>query len=286
MGECQRLGLHLANIDASVMKLRRSFGIRAFTLIELLAAMAVLALVLAFLVQLSSQTMTATRSSHQQMEASQKGRVVLDSLSADLANLVAQNGLGILVKEGGGNVELAFLTRSRGPKGSATRFLAVAYVLNGNELQRKTAPIDWGAIVLPDSALQAVTSPSSTSVLATGILRFNATATLDDGSIVTISGLPASAKQTNGSSFVQLLPSVSPTSPLLPKVVSLTAAVAPLSEKNLQLAGDMATKLGDLEDGKTALAVWNSSITLGKLAALPAPAVAGLQLSQQTYEIK
>lgn len=268
------------------MGMRRTFSVRAFTLIELLAAMAVLALVLAFLVQLASQTMTATRSSHQQMEASQQGRIVLDSLSADLANLVAQNGLGILAKETGGNVELAFLTRSRGPKGSPTRFLAVAYVLNGNDLQRQTFPIDWDTVVLPDTALLAVTSPSSISVLASGILRFNATATLDDGDIVTLSGLPASAKQTNGSAFVQLVPSIPPVSSLLPKVASLTVAVAPLSEKNLQLAGDMAVKLGDLENGKTALAVWSSSIALGKLASLPAPAVAGLQLSQQTYEIK
>ncbi len=259
---------------------------RGFTLIEMLAAMAVLALVLTFLVQLSGQTMTATRSSHQQMEASQQGRAVLDSMNADLSNLVSQNGLGLLARENGGNIELAFLTRSRGPKTTPTRFLAVAYVLQGNNLVRQTAPIDWDSVVDPLSAMAAVSSPTSTSILATGVLRFDATLTLDNGNMVTFSSLPASAKKTLNTAFAQLIPSSSPVIASLPRVKSATVAVAPLSSQNIKLAGNMAAILGDLQDGKTALAVWSENIALGKLAELPRPAVAGLQLAQQTYEIK
>lgn len=265
-------------------KLQR--GRLAFTLVEMLSAMAILALMLTSVFKLMGHTLMATRLSHQQMEASQQGRSVLDSLNADLCSLVAQDGLGILLRENNGSVELAFLTRSRGPKGTATRFLAVAYLLDGNNLVRQTAPIDWNALVLPDTALTAVNAPVSTSVLATGILRFGTTITLNDGNVVTIDQLPDSAKAAGSSPFVQLLPSEGQVQSAYPKVESLTVATAMLSEQNLKLAGDMATKLGKLEEGKTALAVWSANSTASKLQGVPPPVIAGLQLAQQTFEIK
>lgn len=264
----------------------------AFTLVELLVAMSLVTLVLAFVVKLSDQVLEATRSVSQQMEASQQGRMVLDSLNADLNDLVSQNGLGLLARRNNGNLELVFLTQSRGPKGAATRFLAVAYLLDGHNLVRRTTPIDWNTSTSPDSALVAVTAPLSTSILATGMLRFDITLTLDDGKVVTFESLPTSAIEVSASEanqeppFVKLISGATSTQAGAPKISSFTVAVAPLSRQNIKLAEDMGSKLGDLEDGKSALFVWSGNLTPSKLPGVPLPAIAGLQFSQQTYDLK
>jgi len=162
----------------------------AFTLVELLVAIAVMILILGIMVQVSSGTLLATKGISQKMEAGEGARAVLGSLGADLASLAKAQGLTVFVSSSPGvssstpNSVLAFITQSRGPN-TSTRFVSVTYQLSTTgQLTRYSQPIVWTDQNLVSDAVSATSPAAPTfSVLAQGILRFEAVAVLDDGTL-------------------------------------------------------------------------------------------------------
>lgn len=180
----------------------------AFTLVELMVAIAVMSLILVIMTQISTGTMQATNRVTQKMEGGEGAGAVFASLRADLANLDAGQGMTMFSSYSGANYDtvLAFITQSRGPNppsGVSYRFISVAYQLNSTtgELERFVYPITWTDQGLVSDAINTIangtgSTPTSTySVLAQGVLRFQAMAVLDNGNIEPLSSstMPSAA---------------------------------------------------------------------------------------------
>jgi hypothetical protein len=256
----------------------------------------VLTLLMGLLLQIFSGTMRATQNSHRQMVASRQARLVLDPLRKDLACLVTQGEPGTLyVKQDTttANATLAFLTRNRGPQGVTDyRFLAVAYLLEGTEMKRKSAPVTWTQLDLMTQALSAVTAPSE-SPLSISILRFQVMVVLDDGSTVPLSAsgswkLTKVQDQTVPSGFSALRLADGTVVAGSPKVRALTVAVAAMDDAVLRMPGatNIATSLPEPPAGKTPHESWNTLINSGALNSYPKQAVSTMRIVQVTMPLR
>jgi len=238
---------------SSAMKRRRKSGRRGFSLVELLVAMAVLALLMVLLLQVAGHTLQASRVTTQQLDATQSAREALDVLTSDLAHGVLTEGAAILYQAT--PLRLAFLTRGRGPGGTPSRFLAVDYQLgvSGNEaghLLRSYAAVPWTNADLPGAA--AAASGGTEALLAEGILQWSIQAVLDDGSVSTLANLPASAHAGTGSNYAgkalpsdwsALVPSVAPVDAATPRVRALRVAIAAVDVQNFALLNEAQRRL-------------------------------------------
>lgn len=144
----------------------------AFTLIELLVSMAVLALILAMLVQVVNGILESTRTQTQQMDSVATARRALDVMAVDLQNAVVGENSAILVPSSSGSGTLfASLTTRRAPAASpASRFLAVGYTLNAsNQLYRSYAAVNYTNTDLLAATASVITA-LPVEPLANGIL--------------------------------------------------------------------------------------------------------------------
>lgn len=265
---------------------------RAFTLLEVLVAVAVLGILLVLLVQIADNAVHAVHTSRQQISATQQARAVLDALESDFGGLVVENGLPVFAKPSlpQGNSELVFFTRGRGPSGTPDfRFTAVAYRLENTELIRSWSSVAWSDSDLVQRLASAPAS-SSRSVLARGILRFEAVAVRKNGESVPLA--QAGRATLLGMAIPGGLLALDRTTPPAPsaseQIVSVTIAVAAIDEQNLQLPGvlEMAEKLGDPAAGEAPLEAWKQRLNSGALDDIPAPARHALRLSQQTFSVE
>lgn len=173
-------------------------ALRAFTLVELLVAMAVMALVLAMALQLTNGLLEGLRVQNQQMDSVASARRALDVLAADLENSKIDNHSSLLVPTASGSDLFALLTRRRGTNGAPDhRFLAVRYSTNTNgALIRSYGSVGFSASDLLQQTLDA-TVPNAASApslhpLASGILGIDIRA-LGDGSEAYPFGLTAAS---------------------------------------------------------------------------------------------
>ena len=288
----------------------------AFTLVELLTAMGIIALMLALVLQISGGALRTTRLAREQINANQNCRSVTDALASDLASVVTQNGAPILVNcdaDQGYNLQLAFITARRAStsSGADSRWLAVAYQLVNHQVIRRVAPVPWSQTNYVNAINDAINNPAY-SVIASSVLRFEGVVVLDapatDGTAtnniepLTSPGAWLSDKTANGTT---VSPPVSPTSlalvltdtpvvPATPRTQSLIVAVAAVDSPSFQILDgsgrldDFVNTLqgGALLAGKTPADVWNGPVAKGQLANFPRPPVEALQMLQRTYNLR
>lgn len=166
---------------------------RGFTLLEVLVAMAVLALLLALLFQIVEHTLRSTRAAGGQLETYSTARRTLDAMDADFLRSVTTGGAGVLIRpDSSGQMNaLAFLVHGRGPSASpehaAPRFLAVSYwwdSAKGGTVRRGYAPVAANSTNLP-AATVAAFEPTAhpAAALGDGILRSLILYELNDGTV-------------------------------------------------------------------------------------------------------
>jgi len=266
---------------------------RGFTLVEILVAMFVLALILVMLAEIFKGTVTATSASQKQLEATREARTVLDTLREDLANLVVENNLAtVFVSPDGSNSKLLFVTRRRGPQSiSNLRFLVVSYELRGTDLYRNVSQISWTDADFVTRVFQTPT-PSMSGVLAKGILRFEVMPQLTGGNVVSLSEAGSwKSTQWNGTAlpgnYSAFYLKSAPAAGVSERVRGLTVAVAVLHESCLKLpnASGIAGALTVSSSGKTPQETWMGIINGGGLAGYSLPAVAALRVAQATYSL-
>lgn len=181
---------------------------RAFSVIEILVATAVLALLLVLTLQILSNTNTAIRTADRQIDAASQARAALDRFEADFNNSFLSHGataLGLPASETTPPA-IGFLSRSRArdaDSGSPAwrddlRGAAVIYRMDGSQLVRGTLRITFSK---EDHAQQASGNPAGIfqtladalenggsgllwSTPGTGIVRFHLSYQLDNGEIV------------------------------------------------------------------------------------------------------
>lgn len=265
---------------------------RAFTLVELLVAMAVMALLLVLLLQISGSTLQATRASRQQLEASQQSRQALDGLAADLAHVVTENGLSLFAaQDSQSNSRLLFLTRSRPPNvsgGSPARLLAVCYELQGTTLIKRISPVTWTESALPTAIFSAITS-NDVIELAQGILRFEAVVVLQDGRVLDLSQ-PGGWKQTSilGQTIPEPFHGLRLQGSADQRVRSLIVGVAAVDRQSLQLAGtsEIGSDLPSPRNGQTPLEAWSVALDTAAINTTSKSALRALRLDQRSYLLK
>jgi type II secretory pathway component PulJ len=149
--------------------------VAAFTLVELLTATAIMALVLVLLLQILNGILDSTRVQNQQMEAVGSARRVMDVIASDLRNAVISENSSILIPTAGSSNSFALLAARRGTNGATGhRYLAVRYSTNSsNQIIRSYGSSTFsGTNPLADAASAATITP--VEPLARGILAFQA----------------------------------------------------------------------------------------------------------------
>lgn len=211
---------------------------KGFTIVELLVATAVLALILALLLQIVNHTLQASKLASQQLDATQSARRALDMITSDLAHAVVSESSTVIYRD---TPVLAFLRHGRGSSaGDAPRFLGVNYQLVNNSLMRGYSNVPWSAVDFLTAASQ---NPTVSSELSTGILQFSVLASLEDGTVSTLASLPSSTVasgtvlykgQTVPAGWSALIPVHSPTGSS-PRVQSLLILIAAIDEQNYKI---------------------------------------------------
>lgn len=149
-----------------------------FTLLELLAAMALLGMLMFMLAQVVNGILGSVQIQSQQMEAVGAARRMLDIIQTDLSLAVVGQNSAVLVKTDGDSHGLALLAARRGPD-DPHRFLAVRYDRDdGTQVTRSYASVDFNQRDL----LAMAASPTDGPVLSDGILAFQIRVNTDSGS--------------------------------------------------------------------------------------------------------
>lgn len=266
---------------------------QGFTILEILVAAAVLILILGVLLQLSGNTLQATKASQRQMESAQRARSIADALSADLDNLIVTEGAGLYVRANGQSLDLAFLTRSRGPLGTADlRALAVVYTLSGTHMTRRTVSVPWSETDLVGAALSALSS-ANVSTLSEGILNFQISFVLSTGELVPFAATANWASDTvRGKTladdfYALTLPSSNGTATSVQALIFSLASLD-VQTSSLPEATNLATALSDVEvpTGQTPREAWDAAITTGELNNFPNQLRAALRTTQFTWQLR
>lgn len=258
------------------MKIRPS---NAFTLIELLLAFAVLAVVLVLLAGAVGAVTRTWQSGTARIDNFSKARVILGLLDRDLQSAVLRPDLAAFVDESGSNA-CAFYTRISGSQGNR-RLSLVRYQLTNSAsnatLQRSDYGMDYtnGALTLANTNSLPDLSNAVRQDITDGILRFEWQFVAADGSFQ-----PA-----------YFYDHANPGSPANTRsvVVSLIA----LDDRSVRLAGQTGTLTNLLAKfeglppaGQTHGRFWDATLRSPAFAqGLPGPVSGGVRVFERHYAL-
>jgi len=263
---------------------------KGFTILEVLVASAILAMILVIMLQVINGIMRATLIQNQQMDSVASARRALDVMATDIEQGVVGNNAAILAPAAAGSAtNLALLTSRGGPLGSSShRFLAVAYSTNeSNQIFRSYGSVTYNATAadLLDSAANATTTP--TEPLAKGILRLSIRALADGANVYEISDSASANWATNSynglkppSGFKAILTTTpSFASGLTNRTRALEVWIAAVDEQNLSILH----KTSKLTVAQAALgtdpAVWRDQVDV---ADIPPQTKAAIRILKKT----
>lgn len=138
------------------------FGARAFTLLELLASMAILTVIVALLFSGFSQANRAWLQSENRVETFVQARAALDFISKELSQAMATTNISFL----GSANSVAFIAPVSTDPTELVDIEEVVYLLNGHKLERQVSafidgPTWWDFYTSPQNW------PTTTSLIAT-----------------------------------------------------------------------------------------------------------------------
>jgi prepilin-type N-terminal cleavage/methylation domain-containing protein len=140
---------------------RIAFGRAGFTLLELLAAIAILAIMITLLFQAFGQASRAWLQAENRVETFSTARGALDLMSRELSQAIATTNIPFL----GSANSVAFLAPVSTHPSELVDLEEVVYALNGSSLERRVTPFSAGAAW--DFYTQPQTWPGTTSSIAT-----------------------------------------------------------------------------------------------------------------------
>jgi len=262
---------------------------RAFTILESLVAMAVLAMILVLMVQVVDGIMRSTRVQSQQMDSVAAARRALDTMLTDIQSAVTGENSAILAPTGASTNLFALLTTRRGMSGAADhRFLAVTYSLNpSNQIVRSYGSVNFAQTNLLASAINTTVS----SPLSSGVLAVQIRALADGANAYSITSSPTANWATNVYNGLpvppgyQALLTQSPTfsSSLTNKVRAVEIWIAAVDAQNYQLLSDA----GNLSAVQSLLAgdpsTWRSAIDS---AAIPGQTKLGIRILNKSTSLR
>lgn len=264
----------------------RSRGVVAFSILELLVAMAVLALLTVLLATAFSNFAQVASSSSRRMETSQQARALFDRMAFDIGSAVKSGATGIAFWEDetisgesdSDNDVLVLLTdaKTSDPGG---RMAVVGYEVGNFEdksldmdtrtVLRHVEPFAWE----DDTTTMAITDAADAQPIAPGIIRFELAYLTANGTILG-SPPPADADAETLRAFREDLTAV-------------ICAIATVDEDTLRRVTpeqleDVALSLGNPDDGESPMSVWQEV----DMSDLPPPVVQGLRFHERFFPVK
>jgi prepilin-type N-terminal cleavage/methylation domain-containing protein len=288
--------------------LRRQAGKRlnaaAFTLVELLVAMAVLALLIGIVAQVVLLTSQAIAINSKKLDAAGQARFFFDRLASDLAARPIRTDLGGTVfNKVAGNDDFQFYSQvpAYGATTATRQISLVSYRVAASttpsatpiQLQRGVLGTSWtanaanmvyfvpptpltGSPAIPN--LNSATYDSDYDILADGAFRMEFCYLLNTGKLVSTATAPYS------------------------NVSGIVVAIAVLDAQSRKLLGDPASSAGmnaqisamsnlsntlhDSQDGNDPLSVWTADFTSSFGSGYPKPAIQNIRFYQRTFYVQ
>ncbi len=286
------------------MRLSPRKSAEAFTIIELLAAMAVFLMLTVLILQIVSAAARSTDSGNRSLDSTKSARISLDTLAADLANSVTSSGCTIIagVDTTGLTTSLTFLCASRpdttvSSMNALPRFAGVYFGTGLRDgvpmLFRGFKSVDWDtnlpeALVSVYDDSEGNLDPERVDSLGESVFRMAVAYLKTDNTIVYTA-------VSNGLEYADYKPEPSKASgiPLdLSEIKAIIVAVASLDKKSQKLMlSTNANGMKDLSDrfelpvnsqNKSPLDVWNTV----NLNSLPPPVVQNVRYFQRTIYLQ
>jgi prepilin-type N-terminal cleavage/methylation domain-containing protein len=124
-----------------------------FTMIEILVAITVLAILMAFIAQLLNNASILTAKGMKRMDADTQARMALDRMALDLSKMILRKDLDYLFDKKNGNDQMAFFSESTGyfPSGVTgttpkSNVSLVGYRIKDNKLERLSKGLIWNGV--------------------------------------------------------------------------------------------------------------------------------------------
>jgi prepilin-type N-terminal cleavage/methylation domain-containing protein len=256
-----------------------SARIGAFTLIEMMVALAVFAILLLFLGQVITLTGQAITANTTKLDAAGQARVFFDRLALDLAASPQRSDLGMLfTKNDGGstgmNDAIQFYSSVNG-LGSSRQFSWISYqILPATyQLERAAGATDYAGgtpvSFLPDSL--PVPDANNYQVMASGIFRLELCYLRDTGSFSNSTGGTSSTDYSHVKGIV------------VGVVVINGRSAALLNTAKLE---QLAQDFGDTTEGHDPETDWNTAIAQSGFApGIPRPVVQNLTIFQRIFNV-
>jgi prepilin-type N-terminal cleavage/methylation domain-containing protein len=237
-----------------------------FTLVELLVACSILALLVVLVAQMVASASSVTGSSKKRLDADDEARLVFDRLAGDIGGMVKRRDINPLFLASNGND--AFYFYSQAPAYSAgalstnnSQLALIGYSVSdsGVGLLRFSAGQSWDALRFEDPSLTTITTTSSTNfhVIAPDVFRMEYALLMKPGSVNNTNGLgpvTAGTLSTNGtnvffktnnagqamkdvSGIIVAIALLDPTSRVIVTTNSLTTLAAPAQMPDTSATG-------------------------------------------------
>jgi len=260
----------------------------AFTLIEMMVAISVLALLVTMVGALMKGATVSTNSSNARMDADGEARLALDRIGFDLRRILLRPDIDYQFTQQTGNDMLGFYSSVGGYTGTRG-YSVVAYSIVNNALERGvnglnssqmvfagTAPTLFGnntlTNLLPDNSQDETLGPS--------IFRFEVEFILKGGTL-DLSGNTVNAALVSTPSATDSIQNIS----------SIVVTIAALDSRGRGIVTDLgavAALLPDAASGSDTAVLWKSVLAQSdfpKLAHIPAAAAAAIRVYQRSYDL-
>lgn len=249
---------------------------RAFTLIEMLVAMAILALLSVFIAQIVSMSSSAIAASSRKLDSASDMRFVLDRIGMDLASRVRRSDVPLSFDKKDGNDEFALISEVEGYNsgaGANRKIAAVSYRMGKDsnaqlQLRRGVSGTQWGlGAGVPFQANSVPVVPDNNfDRLGDAIVRIEVNYLMNDGTIK--------------NSYAKI-----------DDVVSIIVTVAGIDAANRKVLtaddiDNISRALPDSVNGQDTLVSWQTALNGGTGALSKSRALEGLRFSQRYYDVR
>ncbi|MDX2082012.1 MAG: prepilin-type N-terminal cleavage/methylation domain-containing protein [Terrimicrobiaceae bacterium] len=272
------------------MNVRPSPARSAFTIIELLVSLAVLAIIGVLVAQITSDTAQSTAGSQKRSETASQARMIFDRLSLDLGRMVRRPDIDYLFAKAPGNDALAFYAEATGysANNSPTRRLSVVGYRMSTDvpfaLERGARGLDWTEMAF---------TPVINGAQQQQLVGTNSLPSLNDASNWEVLGDYVLRTEFMYRTRGQALPTVTPPA----RIADLEALVlgvalidrrtaARLSPANLEA---LASRFPDGEEGRTISDVWAPVVRdpqqLAQQAGVPVSAASAVRVYQRVFRL-
>lgn len=285
----------------------------AFTLIELMVSMAVMALLLVLITQLFNTATAITTGGNKHMDADSEARLVFDRMALDFARIAKRSDIDYYFKKNsGGNDQMAFYSESTGyyPAGSTDQqkgsISLVGYRVRNNKLERLSKALLWNGsssagksmVFLPQKLTDTWTNIAGSGsdpdyqIISNQVFRMEISFLIRDSS----SAMPFQPylSDTPYSTGAPVL-ATGPDFNGLRDVLAIVVTLAVLDSKSKAITTDAAlsSAAGNLPDSNipgspgsafpdTAAKLWKDTVESGSLG-LPNPAASQIRVYQRYF---